>query len=59
LILPRQGVPPADIRLAPKRITKGLGILRDMESLRTIGIGRNQAWPAAEFWECYDKGEFE
>jgi hypothetical protein len=58
LILPLQGLPLEDIRLTPKNITKGLGILRDMKSLKTIGIGADQAWPAAEFWERYDKGEF-
>ena len=31
---------------------------RDMTSLKTISIGSKQAWPAAEFWERYDKGEF-
>jgi hypothetical protein len=29
-----------------------------MKSLKTIGTDHNQAWPAAEFWERYDKGEF-
>ena len=31
-----------------------------MKSLKTIGIGwqNDKAWPAAEFWERYDKGEF-
>jgi hypothetical protein len=32
-------------------------MLRDMKRLKTIGIG-DQAWPAAEFWERYGKGEF-
>jgi len=53
-----QGMPLEDIRLTPKKITRGLDILRDMESLKTIGVSYNQAWPAAEFWERYDKGEF-
>jgi hypothetical protein len=53
-----QGMPLEDIRLTPKHITRGLDILRDMKSLKTIGIGYNRAWPAAEFWERYDKGEF-
>jgi hypothetical protein len=58
-LTPLQGMPLEDIRLTPKNITKGLDILRDMKSLKTIGIGgSNQAWPAAEFWERYDKGEF-
>jgi hypothetical protein len=47
-----------DIHLTPKDITKGLDILRAMKSLKTIGIDRNQSWPAAEFWERYDKGKF-
>jgi hypothetical protein len=36
----------------------GLDILRDMNSLKTIGIGATQAWPATEFWDRHDKGEF-
>ena len=43
--------------LTPKNMTKGLDILRAMKSLKTIGIGE-QAWPAAQFWERHDKGEF-
>jgi uncharacterized membrane protein len=54
-----QGMPLEDIRLTPKNITRGLDVLRDMKSLKTVGIIWNQAWPAAEFWERYDRGEFE
>ena len=57
-LTPLQGMPLEDIRLTPKNITRGLEILRDMKSLKTIGISWPQAWPAAEFWERYDKGEF-
>ncbi len=53
-----QGMPLEHIRLTPKNITKGLDVLRDMKSLKTIGIRWDQAWPATEFWERYDKGEF-
>ncbi|MCE9525213.1 MAG: protein kinase [Planctomycetales bacterium] len=55
---PLQGLELEEIHLTPKNITKGLDILRDMPSLKTIGIGYGQAWPPAEFWERYDKGEF-
>ena len=51
-------MPLEGIRLTPKNIARGLDILRDMKSLKTIGIRWDQAWPAAEFWERYDKGEF-
>jgi hypothetical protein len=46
------------VRLTPKNITRGLDMLRDMKSLKTIGIRWRVFWPAAEFWERYDKGEF-
>jgi Leucine-rich repeat (LRR) protein len=55
---PLQATQLKEIRLTPNNITQGLDILRDMKSLKTIGIDNNQAWPAAEFWERYDKGEF-
>jgi hypothetical protein len=57
-LTPLQGMPLEEIRLTPKNITQGLDILRDRKSLKTIGISFNQVWPAAEFWERYDKGEF-
>jgi Leucine-rich repeat (LRR) protein len=57
-LTPLQGMPLEKILLTPKNITRGLDILRDMKSLKTIGIGWYQSWPAAEFWERYDKGEF-
>ena len=57
-LTPLQGMPLEEIRLTPKNITRGLDIVRDMKSLKTIGIAWQQTWPAAEFWERYDKGEF-
>ena len=59
-LTPLQGMDLEDIRLTPKNITQGLDILRDRESLKTIGISlvNTQVWPAAEFWARYDKGEF-
>jgi uncharacterized protein (TIGR03067 family) len=57
---PLKGMQLEDIRLTPKNITQGLDILRSMKSLKTIGIHYfpEKIWPAAEFWERYDKGEF-
>jgi len=57
-LTPLQGMPLEEIRLTPKNITRGLDTLRAMKSLNIIGIDWKQAWPAAEFWERYDKGEF-
>jgi hypothetical protein len=55
---PLQAIPLEDIRLTPKNFTQGLDILRDMKSLKTIGLSHYQAWPAAEFWDRFAKGEF-
>ncbi len=55
---PLQGMELEEIHLTPRNIIHGLDILRDMQSLKTIGIDYTQAWPAAEFWERHDKGEF-
>ncbi len=57
-LTPLQGMPLQLICLTPKNITRGLDLLRDMKSLKTIGIAWGRKWPAAEFWERYDKGEF-
>jgi len=55
-----KGMQLKDIRLTPKNITQGLDMLRDMKSLKTIGTswGDDKAWPAEQFWDRYDKGEF-
>ena len=55
---PLQGMPLQEIRFNPKNIAHGLDVLRAMKSLKTIGLAWRQAWPAAEFWQRYDKGEF-
>jgi hypothetical protein len=55
-LTPLQGMHLQHIRLTPNNITRGPDILRGMKSLKTIGILWNQSWPAAEFWERYDKG---
>jgi hypothetical protein len=57
-LTPLQGMPLEKISLTPKNITRGLDILRATKSLKTIGTTWRQFWPAAEFWERYDKGEF-
>jgi eukaryotic-like serine/threonine-protein kinase len=57
-VTPLQGMPLEHMSLTPKNITRGLDILRAMKSLKTIGLRWNQRWPAAEFWERYDRGEF-
>jgi serine/threonine protein kinase/formylglycine-generating enzyme required for sulfatase activity/Leucine-rich repeat (LRR) protein len=55
---PLQGMSLDDLRLNPKNITQGLDVLREMKSLKTIGIDADKSWPATEFWERHDNGEF-
>jgi hypothetical protein len=55
---PLKGMQLEEICFNPRNISQGLDIIRKMESLKTIGIWFDQAWPAAEFWQRYDKGEF-
>jgi hypothetical protein len=48
------------IRFSPQNIGQGVDVLREMKSLKTIGIHWEDGkyWPPAEFWERYDNGEF-
>jgi hypothetical protein len=49
-----------ETHFTPKNITKGLDVIRQMKSLKTIGISyqeKDQFQPA-EFWKKYDAGEF-
>jgi hypothetical protein len=56
-----KGMALVSIRLTPRNITRGLNILRDMTSLKTVAVGEanTKIFPAAEFWARHDKGEFE
>ena len=56
---PLQGMALEEIRLTPTNITQGLDVLRDMKSLKMIGIDYNQAWPTVEFWNRFAKGQLE
>ena len=51
-------MPLEELFLSPKSVRSGLNALRDLKSLKSIGAGLYEAWPAAEFWERYDRGEF-
>ena len=51
-LTPLKGMSLENIRLTPKNINRGLDILRDMKSLKKIGVESNQVCPAAEFWSA-------
>jgi hypothetical protein len=48
------------ISFTPKNITKGIDLIRQMNSLKTIAVGyeAKDQFPPAEFWKKYDAGEF-
>jgi hypothetical protein len=46
------------IGIAPKNVTKGLDLLRQMKSLTHVTISEEVTLPPAEFWKKYDAGEF-
>ncbi len=56
---PLEGMNCDYIAVTPNNITKGLDVIRQMKSLKLIGVGgANNSWPPAEFWKKYDAGEF-
>lgn len=59
-LTPLAGMELQAICVTPKYITKGMDALREMKSLKRIGVqwDWDQNLPAAEFWKRYDAGEF-
>jgi len=57
---PIEGMNLAMVLFTPKSVTKGLDVIRQMKSLKTIGLRweDKDKFPAAEFWKKYDAGEF-
>ena len=57
-LMPLQGMKLRALSFTPKTITKGLEVIRGMDTLREIGINSEQRLEASEFWKRYDAGEF-
>jgi serine/threonine protein kinase len=57
-VTPLQGMKLEELVFTPKSITKGMDVLRQMKSLKTIGLEPQMRFPADEFWKRYDAGEF-
>jgi Leucine-rich repeat (LRR) protein len=47
-----------DVWITPQNITKGMDVIRQLKSVKVIGLSTSQYWPVAEFWKKYDAGEF-
>ena len=58
-VTPLQGMKLTFVLFTPQNITKGMDVLRRMDSLKTIAVGSNAIrFKAEEFWKRYDAGEF-
>ena len=57
-LTPLQGMKLKAFSFTPKNITKGLDLIRSMDTLREIGITSEQRLESSEFWKRYDAGEF-
>jgi serine/threonine protein kinase len=58
-LTPLEGMDLDYLRLSPKNITKGIDVLRKMESLTNIVTDDNVSWLRGEFLRKFDAGEFE
>jgi serine/threonine protein kinase/Leucine-rich repeat (LRR) protein len=56
---PLAGMNLTEFAFTPKNITTGLDVIRQMKSLKTIGLrGTSDKFSPDEFWKRYDAGEF-
>jgi serine/threonine protein kinase/Leucine-rich repeat (LRR) protein len=53
-----QGMNLTEVRFPPQKITGGLDVIRQMKSLKAIGLYDGAVFPPDEFWKKYDAGEF-
>ena len=57
-LTPLEAMNLTEVLFTPKNITKGIGVLRQMKSLNSIGLNGGNKWRPTEFWKKYDAGEF-
>ncbi|MGA2031345.1 MAG: hypothetical protein ABSG68_03745, partial [Thermoguttaceae bacterium] len=57
---PLEGMNLTALCFTPRNVTKGIDLIRQMKSLKTITVSYGQAdvFPSDEFWKKYDAGEF-
>jgi len=57
---PLQGMTLATVLFTPININNGLNVIRQMDTVKTIGVGfeNKDQFPPNEFWKSYDAGEF-
>ena len=55
---PIEGMHLLRVWLTPRNITQGMYVIRQMKSIRMIGVRGVNLFPADEFWKKYDAGDF-
>ncbi len=55
---PLAGVSLETLLFTPANITRGIEVIRKMDSLTAIGVQRNNLLPPKVFWEHYDHGDY-
>jgi Leucine-rich repeat (LRR) protein len=55
---PLEGMSLTDVCFTPRRIKTGMDVIRQMKSVRNIGIAWQKRISPDEFWKKYDAGEF-
>jgi serine/threonine protein kinase len=55
---PLEGMHLLRVWLTPRNITQGMNVIRQMKSVRMIGVRAPNLFPPDEFWKKYDAGEF-
>lgn len=57
-LTPLQGMNLNSVLFTPKNISKGIDVIRQMKSVRVVGIPGAEIVSPEEFWKKYDAGEF-
>ena len=57
-LTPLEGMHLLRVWLTPRNITRGMDVLRQMKSVRFIGVRVPNPLTAEEFWKKYDAGDF-
>jgi hypothetical protein len=57
-LTPLQGMKLTEFNFGPGGITKGMDVLRQIKTLKTIGVHPSGKVSAEEFWRKYDAGEY-
>jgi len=57
---PLHGINLTELLFTPKYVAKGVDVIRQMASLKTIGTSwdEKERFTPVEFWKKYDAGEF-